>query len=148
MILTVAIARSLTSGTLTIKGSSAPLSVSGTKPCTVKLRFTNDSSKRIQIWTCGFWPNHRVHLMDAAGNAVRRTGFGSRVDGLFGTLDRDKNISIELKPGVGHSYETPDLRKLFDLKPGRFKLKIEYSDLSFGAPLKVSTRFEQIDVKL
>jgi hypothetical protein len=54
------------------------------EPVTVNYVMKNFSGADKSVWNCGFWPNHKVVVPDAAGNEAAMTNRGTETRGLHG----------------------------------------------------------------
>lgn len=112
---------------------------------------TNNSPRAVVIWSSGFWPNHLIEVWDAAGQTPPLTQAGKLRRRSFAPAGaRRMNIPVKLNPG--ESYPRPregedpakpvvsgglGLDRLFELKPGTFKVRVTYHDEQSPTPLKV-----------
>lgn len=108
------------------------------EPIELRWRLTNRSASPITVWSCGFWPNHRLRVATAVGADVPLTKLGRERRDDFGRPSRKKNVPIVLQPGEQASGAiVPGLEALRELVPGRYTVEIEYDDPSGPTPLKL-----------
>jgi hypothetical protein len=91
----------------------------------------NTSSETMQVWHAGFWPNHRILVLNPAGKAPAMTDMGKSVLAAFSPRGpRDKNIEWPLKPGVVDVSEgNYDLSNLFTFtEVGRYTVQVDYEE--------------------
>jgi hypothetical protein len=101
----------------------------------VKYAVKNVSQTDQVLWHSGFWPNHLILVMDAAGKEPTLTGLGQAGRQAFAPGGgRDKNVPWTVKPGAEDATEgNYDLTKLCDLsKPGRYKVQYIYEEKQKG----------------
>jgi hypothetical protein len=98
----------------------------------VRFSIQNIGDKKADIWNAGFWPNHRVHLVDQDQQAVQLTDFGKQCLAAFSPGGaRDKNVQIPLSPGeVYDRYQPIALNRMFKLVPGNYRVQVEYQELN------------------
>ncbi len=116
----------------------------GKAPIVLDITVRNESKQKIEIWSCGFWQNHRIETK-AAGKPLKLTKTGSRLDSLFGSLERYKNLQIIVQPGHSCSYKSPDLRHQFNWVAGHVSFRVVYKDSCFVKPLLLSSRAIVLD---
>jgi hypothetical protein len=106
------------------------LKVPAGQPIEVSFRIKNLSDKERVVWNCGFWPNHRLEVTDAAGAEVPLTQSGQLMKSAFApTGPRRKNIAVRLAPGdIDVQLPKLDLRPLFNFGPGTYHLRCLYHD--------------------
>ena len=77
------------------------------------------------------WVNHRIVMVGPDGKQVARTEAGEGARERFGSGDRDRNESVDLAPGDwDEQLSSVDLAEHFRMTaPGRYELRVEYSDL-------------------
>lgn len=98
-------------------------------PIVVSFVLQNVSDEPQIVMHRGFWPNHRLHVVDSAGNPLRRTPEGQRLDELFGNVEIDeKTASARLAPQeLDDAWEPVDLTPLFIFDgPGEYTVWYEY----------------------
>ncbi len=103
-----------------------------------EVMIVNESEAPVVIWGSGFWPNHRVDVLDERGElapiteagAIRREVFAPR--GL-----RDKNVEFEIEPGGSFQTGKGELLHLFELAPGRYSVNVTYEDTQEPTPLQL-----------
>lgn len=100
------------------------------QPVEVCYRIKNVSEKEQILWNCGFWPNHRLVMTDAAGVEVPLTEAGQLMQSAFDpTGPRRKNIPVRLAPaGIDAQLPKLDLRQLFKLESGTYRIRCLYHD--------------------
>jgi hypothetical protein len=122
-------------------GTSVALAMRHHGPGKSAIRFggmRDHSPSSTRIWLSGFYPNHKWAMLASDGKPLPLTPKGTRGTNLFGTRDRDDNISVDLYGEMTYRYRTPTLSEAFVLRPGKFKLQITYHELVLGTPLKLS----------
>jgi len=91
----------------------------------------NDGASPISIWHAGFWPNHRILVSNAKGEAAPLTPFGKTAMESFDPRGvRDKNVEWPLEAGaIDASEGAYDLNKLYELPvPGRYTVRVDYEE--------------------
>ncbi len=91
----------------------------------------NTGPETMQVWHSGFWPNHRILVLDAAGKTPKMTEMGKSGLAAYSPRgSRDKNFEWQLKPGeVDESEGNYDLATLFTFtKVGRYSVQVEYEE--------------------
>lgn len=103
------------------------------------LSIKNRSKEPVTIWLSGFWPNHRVVVTDARGKEPPLTKDGKvRRDVFAPSGARDKNSPQVLAAGESHrEMSNLDLTTLYELRPGRYRVRATYHDTSPPAPMRV-----------
>jgi hypothetical protein len=100
-------------------------------PLLVWYTVENTGTEPATVWHSGFWPNHRITVLDQSGNPVPRTELGNRVDRAFapGGL-REKATPVAIQPGtLDDRWEPIDLTQYFRLnKPGKYTVQFRYED--------------------
>ena len=125
---------------VTLRPVSTSNTISLTDParqsCSLVVR--NHTSKRVEIWLCGFWPNHHMAMFDATGAPVALTSLGRQGAQRFGSRDRDKNAPQVARAGGSYRYATPSLVSALELRKGDYTLSEIYDEKWFGKPLRLS----------
>lgn len=121
-------------------------SLTKTRDKSVSLAVRNGSRAPVELWSAGFWPNHRLALTAVTGKQVALTSFGRAGYRRFEDPSRDKNSRVVLGPGPSHAYRTPPLDKVYVLRPGSYNLRVLYRDTSHGKPLQLSCKGIRIEV--
>ena len=116
------------------------LSLSNPRLHALRLKVTNRSNNELQIWMTDTWINHKLQLTRLDGATATMTKKGLSDDQLFGSLRRDMNFPIVLKPERSLTYMTEDIVQDFELSPGKYRFMVTYSDKSSGKPLQVTSR--------
>jgi hypothetical protein len=108
----------------------------GGEPVLIRARIENTSPAEATYWVSGFWPNHRVSLVDENGRLAPRTEEGRKRDAAFSPGGaRDKNVPQVLRPG--QAYEAlPPIRvdRLFELRPGNYRVQLVYHEAAAPTP--------------
>lgn len=100
------------------------------KSSSFRVRITNNTSKPVEAWISGFWPNHSWRVTSLKGVPIQPSEKGKKRLALFGSSDRDKNAKLIIGPGRKFEYATPRLLEDFDLKSStQYRLQIVYSDV-------------------
>jgi hypothetical protein len=113
-------------------------------PCpAIELRYEveNTGTTSIALWHSGFWPNHRVRLLDARGADAPLTKEGDLRRAAFSPRGpRDKNIEWPIAPGKVDESEGPielfSLSPIFGVPalPGRYTVEVDYEeDIAFSS---------------
>src|SRR5262249_13418330 len=105
------------------------------EPIPVSYVVKNVSAANVQLWHCGFWPNHEIRVPDGNGREPRVRKLGQERRAAFAPRGgRDRNTPITLTPGAEDiAYEAYDLGKHFDLsRPGRYTVQYFYEDYHGG----------------
>jgi hypothetical protein len=113
----------------------------------IPLSVKNSAHADVQLWSAGFYPNHRWRMTDFQGNEVALTAVGKAGAERFGSRERSKNVPVMVKPGQIHRYQTPPLTDAFHLVPGNYKLFIVYEDLSLGQKTRAEAREIEIRIR-
>ncbi|MBI2919736.1 MAG: hypothetical protein HYY18_01475 [Planctomycetes bacterium] len=127
------------SGDLRAAAWTAPRTVTLGSKIPVSFAVRNDSDAPVEVWHADDWVNHRLVLAGPDGKAVDRTETGEGALKRFGSGDRDRNESVDLAPGAwDEQLKGVDLGEHFKIEaPGRYELRIEYSDLCGEEKLSV-----------
>jgi len=90
------------------------------EPILVRFDLKNVSDKPLTVQHCGFWPNHRWIVQNAAGRDLKLTERGRLCRDRYGPdTHRGKNVPFIVGPGrLDASYGPYDLRKLFEIPDG------------------------------
>jgi hypothetical protein len=107
-------------------GSDGDRSFAPHEPIRVQYKVRNDGEEARVLWAVGFWPNHRIELVDADGAPVARTAAGKRVREAFNPGgERGPEQAVELAPGGADAgYPVFDLREFFVLEePGAYRVR-------------------------
>ena len=100
------------------------------EPIPVACEMKNTGDEPVKIWSCGFWPNHRVVVTDDQGREPDLTPYGvaCRERNTLHSATRDRNRPLVL--GLGKSYKNHpiDLAKLYDLGPGKYLVTVMYDE--------------------
>lgn len=118
------------------------------KPSTLMIPLVclNHTDQPLEIWAAGFWPNHKLTLLNAKGEHVPLTEIGKQGVALFESGARGKNFPILVPARGSYSYKTPPLPDFFELSPGQYSLTVVYSEKVCGKPLKLKTARLRLDV--
>jgi len=90
--------------------------------------FKNSSTQSVSIDHCNFGPNHQIILKDVNGVEPKMTARGVLLKEAFQNgQNRDRNVPVVVKPG--HSdRETITLDRYYELKPGKYRVKIRFRE--------------------
>lgn len=91
----------------------------------------NPTGRPLTVYRCGFYPNHRLVVRDAAGKAAAETALGRACRQAFDPAGpRRKNVPVDLPPGGRDAEPCPhSLTELYDLsKPGRYTVEGVYEE--------------------
>jgi hypothetical protein len=90
------------------------------EPIPVRFDLKNVSDQPITVWHCGFWPNHRWIVEDAAGREPPLTEHGRLCRDRYGPdTPRRKNAPFVVQPGKMDAFYGPyDLRRHFEIPDG------------------------------
>jgi hypothetical protein len=114
----------------------------GKKPINAELKFTNRLiDQPITIWDSAFWPNHKVLIQDEERDVdVPLTEMGKRYLKMFTPKGgpRDHNAPIAIPPGGSFPETVPvDLKLLYQLKPGKYRVQVLYEDVQPPTPMRL-----------
>ncbi|MDX2036463.1 MAG: hypothetical protein SFX72_07415 [Isosphaeraceae bacterium] len=110
------------------------------QPCAIELTMKNTTDKTFRIMLAGFWPNHRIILRDQAGQPPDLTEHGRLCVSVFSPGGpRDKNAPHDILPGKTYTYKTPDLAKVYQLRPGRYTVEVVYEEIVEGKRDRISS---------
>lgn len=88
----------------------------------------NHSDQPIVIFKCGFGSNHSIILVDEFGQEPPLKEQGQYAKTLFENWpNRDQTIPVTVYPGNSNR-DTIDLANFYDLKPGKYRLKVRFRD--------------------
>jgi hypothetical protein len=109
------------------------------EPIKLSLHFTNLSDQPVTIWQSGFWPNHRVLLTDEEGREPPLTNEGrERLAAFSPEGERSKNVPRVLQAGRSMvEMRSLDLTELYEVKKGRYRVRVTYHDLQGPTPLRL-----------
>ncbi|MFN8138482.1 MAG: hypothetical protein U0R49_01665 [Fimbriimonadales bacterium] len=93
-----------------------------------QIEIRNDSASAVEMWTSGYYPNHRWSMTTELGTPVKLTKIGEIGAGMFRSLARDKNASFLIASGKEYRYSTPPLTAAFELEPGTYTLHVMYHE--------------------
>src|SRR5262249_41436980 len=88
-------------------------------------------SKQDQVLhNCGFFGNHLILVVDAAGREAPLTELGRQCQEGFRSGPRKKDVPVKVPPGGQHaSSEKYDLTRFYDLsQPGRYSVQFIYEE--------------------
>jgi hypothetical protein len=109
-------------------GDAEPVTDVGA-PATLRYTVVNGTSEDVVLWRCGFWPNHRLVVLDVANAPAAARPLGEKGAASFGG-PRTRNVEVKVAPGASDTGEAPiDLAALYDLdRPGRYTARVDYED--------------------
>lgn len=116
-------------------------------PIAVHLKIDNGRPDSITLWSCGFWPNHRVEITDENGEEPPLTEFGRNVRKAFASGARDKNVPFVVQPGKSGSYTSGDLRKMYEMKPGKYKVQVLFNEVTPPSPIRIVSQPISFELK-
>jgi hypothetical protein len=126
---------------LALKLNRTTFKEKGKTPINAELKFTNRLlDEPITIWRSGFFLNHKVLIQDEKDQAdAPLTALGEKYLKMFTPGGpRDGNVPLEIQPGESHIEKVPvDLRVLYKLKPGEYRVKVLYEETQPPTPLRV-----------
>lgn len=116
-----------------------------------EIEYKNQSNRDLTIWSCGFWPNHKVVVKDEAGESPPLTARGKQGRDAFAPAgDRDKNVPIVIASGKtsrGAGVKV-DVASLYQLDSGhQYTLEIVYDDRQQPTPLKMTSKAVEFKLK-
>ncbi|MBX6315012.1 MAG: hypothetical protein IRY99_19170 [Isosphaeraceae bacterium] len=119
------------------------------EPIPLTLKFDNRSGRPVTIWSSGFWPNHRVVVMDERGEEAPLTDIGKERRDLFAPGGaRDKNAPRVLSAGETYREGLDlDVTRLYRLGPGRYHVQVTYHDIQGPTPLRVTSNAAAFEIK-
>lgn len=96
----------------------------------VRYRIKNVSGREVTVWNSGFWPNHRLVVVDERDVEIALTEAGKEALAAFDPNGpRRKNIAVPLAPGaIDVQYASLDLRRYFQLTPGKYRARCLYHE--------------------
>lgn len=101
------------------------------EPMPIRYEKKNNGKKELDVWHCGFWPNHRITVLryDRSEAPLTPRGREGR-DALSSGGPREKNVQWPIEAGKTDATEgNYDLRELFEISaPGRYKVRVGYED--------------------
>jgi hypothetical protein len=119
------------------------------KPIVPAIEFRNRTDHDVTIWSCGFWPNHKVVVRDKEGREPPLTAGGEQRRRSFAPGGgRDKSAPILVKSGDDYQYcININIYDLYRLSPGRYELEVTYDDESPPSPLRLTSRHVEFVVR-
>ncbi|MBN1256480.1 MAG: zf-HC2 domain-containing protein [Planctomycetes bacterium] len=105
------------------------------EPIIIQYEVKNTGSEAVVLWLDGFWPNHRIEVLDEKGKPVAMTEAGKKCDAAFTPQgERDPENALTLAPGEADMELTPfDLREFFQLEtPGTYTVRYLYQEEAPG----------------
>lgn len=109
------------------------------EPILVHYAVQNASKAPNTVWHSGFWPNHRIDVLDPNGNPAKfKSGSDPRWTAFSPGGMREKNAPFTLQPGaVDDAYEAYNLRDIFGMRsPGTYVVDYLYQETKDTGPVK------------
>ena len=98
------------------------------EPIRVTCEFQNLTAKPVEIYYCGFSANHEISLVNEQGLEPPLTERGVYFKERFQNgQNRDQNLAKMVMP-MTSCQESVDLRLCYDLKPGKYQVKVRYRE--------------------
>jgi hypothetical protein len=97
----------------------------------IRYQIKNIDDEARTVWHSGFWPNHKIVVLDGDGKEAAPTAAGRERRGAFAPGGpRDKNVPVKLNRGdVDDAWVAYDLRELFVLdQPGKYTVQYHYEE--------------------
>jgi hypothetical protein len=113
----------------------------------IHYQIKNIDNEEHTVWHNGFWPNHKVVVLDADGKEAALTPAGrDRRDAFSPGGRRDKNTPMKLSPGdVDDLWVAYDLREMFVLdQPGKYTVQYHYEETKGDAVKSNVLEFELV----
>jgi hypothetical protein len=104
----------------------------------LRYQIKNAADEERTVWHSGFWPNHKIVVLDSTGVEVALTPLGrDRRNAFTPGGPRDKNVPMKLAPGdVDDAWVSYDLREMFILdSPGKYTVQYRFEETKGDAVL-------------